>query len=78
MKSIQSAILILAFSATVYLAYTYLINGPNPDGGNASPTNNTGILKTEPEFRNKLAELRMDQNSCPPKKLVGKAQARNH
>lgn len=69
MKSIQSAILVLAFSLTVYLAYTYLINGNAPVVPEPS-TNNTGFLKTEPEFRNKLAELRMDQDKVIRRKSL--------
>jgi len=51
MKSLQSAILVLAFSATVFLAYTYFIKGENPVASDSSAINNTGFLKAEREFK---------------------------
>lgn len=68
MKSLQSAILVLVFSAGVFLVYNYLIGGFEPVPDDAGPTNNTGFLKTESEFRFKLAELRMDQEKVVRRK----------
>lgn len=68
MKSLQSAILVLVFSAGVFLVYNYLIGGFEPVPDEAGPTNNTGFLKTESEFRFKLAELRMDQEKVVRRK----------
>ncbi len=70
MKSFQSAILVLVFSAAVFLAYTYVMNGLNPTDKDPATTNNTGFLKTEPEFRNKLAELRIDQDKVVRRKKL--------
>jgi len=70
MKSFQSAILILVFSATVFLAYTYLIQGSDPVGPDSSPINNTGFLKTEQEFKDKLAQLRLEREKVVRRKKL--------
>lgn len=70
MRSLKSAIIVLLFATVVAGVYLYLVGDLKFDdngGGNDGP-NNTGFLKTEAEFRTKLAELRIEQNKMGRRK----------
>ncbi len=71
MSSLKSAIIVFLFAAVVAGVYLYAVDDLKFDngGGEAGP-NNTGFLKTEAEFRAKLAELRMDQNKMERRKQL--------
>lgn len=71
MKSFQSAITVLLFAALVAGVYMWAVGdlkvGDRPDNdGN----NNSGFLKTEGEFRRKLAELRIEQDKVGRRKIL--------
>lgn len=71
MKSFQSAVSILLFAALVAGIYMWAVGDlkfgdqPADDGKNT-----TGFLKTEAEFRRKLAELRMEQDKVQRRKAL--------
>ncbi|QEG22765.1 hypothetical protein [Mariniblastus fucicola] len=68
MKSVKSAILILLFAAVVAGVYLYAVGDLKFDREEVAGPNNTGFLKTEAEFRTKLAELRIEQNKMERRK----------
>ncbi len=70
MKSIKSAIIILLFATIVGGGYLYLVGDLKLDNGKKDGSNNTGFLKTEEEFRTKLAELRIEQNKMERRKKL--------
>ena len=69
MSSLKSAIIILLFAAVVAGVYMYATGDLKFDGTekNKGP-NTTGFLKTEEEFRTKLAELRIEQKKMERRK----------
>ena len=72
MKSIKSAIIVLLFAALVAGVYLYIVGDLKFDGGAAKDDgpNNTGFLKTEEEFRTKLAEHRIEQEKMRRRKKL--------
>lgn len=72
MKSVKSAIIVLLFAAVVAGVYLYLVGDLKFDGNGAKEDgpNNTGFLKTEEEFRTKLAELRIEQEKMQRRKKL--------
>ena len=70
MSSIKNAIIILLFATIVAGAYYMFTDGKLPkigDDGETTP-NTTGFMKTEEEFRTKLAELRIEQEKMQRRK----------
>ena len=72
MKSIKSAIIVLLFAAIVAGVYMFLVGDLKFEAKAAKGNglNNTGFLETEEDFRDKLAELRMDQIKMQKRKLL--------
>lgn len=71
MKSIKSAIIVLLFATVVAAVYLYAVGDLKLDGGKVDDgPNNTGFLKTEDEFRTKLAELRIEQEKMERRKKL--------
>jgi hypothetical protein len=71
MKSLQSAILVLVFAAVVGCLYLYVIGDLKVfDADSDSSSENTTFLKTEEEFRLKLAELRIDREKLQSRKKL--------
>ncbi len=70
MKSIKSAIIILLFATIVGGAYLYLVGDLQFDNEKNDGPNNTGFMKTEAEFRTKLAELRIEQDKMGRRKKL--------
>ncbi len=71
MKSLKSAIIILLFATIVGGAYLYLVGDLKFDTqNNDKQPNSSGFLKTEEEFRTKLAELRIEQEKMGRRKKM--------
>ena len=71
MKSIKSAILILLFAAVVSGVYLYATGDLKFDRNNSSNAEgDTEILSSEADFRNKLAELRINREKLTRRKKL--------
>lgn len=71
MKSINSAIMVFLFSAVVAGIYLYAVGDLKLfDREIVQEPENEGFLKTEAEFRRKLAELRMDREKLINRKKL--------
>ena len=71
MKSLKSAIIILLFATIVGGVYLYLVGDLKFDNNNNDKgPNSSGFLKTEAEFRTKLAELRIEQEKMGRRKKL--------
>ena len=62
MKNLHSFVTLVLLAAVCVMGYLWVVNqrGENFDTNNG--TAKSGLLKTEPEFRDKLAELRMQRD----------------
>jgi len=78
MKSLNSAILVLVFAAVVSGIYLYTTGDLRLfDNDSANSTEDATFLKTEEQFRHKLAELRMDREKLQARRRLmeeGKAE----
>ncbi len=71
MKSIQNALTVLLFCTVVAGVYLYFMGDLSFQGGQQKPeVSKTGFLKTEQEFRDKLAELRLDRDKVIRRKQL--------